>query len=91
MNRIDDDHLTAMFAANADLARYKPIFDKLRALRPYQLSDELEKYLHDMSVVGASAWNRLFDETVAGLLFEVGGQKLSLEAASSKLSNQNRD
>ena len=90
MNRIDDDHLTAMFAANADLARYKPIFDKLRALRPYQLSDELEKYLHDMSVVGASAWNRLFDETVAGLLFEVGGQKLSLEAASSKLSNQNR-
>ena len=90
MNRIDDDHLTAMFAANADLARYKPIFDKLRALKPYQLSDELEKYLHDMSVVGASAWNRLFDETVAGLLFEVGGQKLSLEAASSKLSNQNR-
>ncbi len=56
---------------NADLARYKPVFDRMRAMRPHQLSDELEKFLHDESVVGASAWNKLFDETMAGLMFTV--------------------
>ena len=45
------------------LARYKPVLDRIRAMRPHQLSDELEKFLHDKSVVGAAAWNRLFDET----------------------------
>ena len=43
-------------------------------MKPYQLSDELEKFLHDQSVVGPAAWNRLFDETMAGLEFEVDGE-----------------
>ena len=51
MNRLPDDHLETLFAANADLARYKPIFDRMRSMRPYQLSDELEKFLHDQSTV----------------------------------------
>jgi oligoendopeptidase F len=67
-NRLEDAHLAGLLAANADLARYKPVFDRMRAMRPYQLSDELERFLHDNSVVGAAAWNRLFDETMAGLI-----------------------
>ena len=55
VNRIDDAVLDGWFKANADLARYKPVFDRLRAMRPYQLSDELEHFLHDKSSVGASA------------------------------------
>ncbi|MFZ0097893.1 MAG: oligoendopeptidase F, partial [Gemmobacter sp.] len=70
-NRLEDAHLEALLAANADLARYKPVFDRMRAMRPHQLSDELERFLHDESVVGASAWNKLFDETMAGLMFKV--------------------
>ena len=58
----------------------------MRAMKPYQLSDELEKFLHDQSVVGAAAWNRLFDETVAGLVFTIDGVDLPLEAAANKLS-----
>ena len=61
LNRIADDKLAARFAENDALARYKPIFERLRAMRPHQLSDELEKFLHDRSMVGAAAWNRLFD------------------------------
>jgi oligoendopeptidase F len=38
----------------------------MRAMKPHQLSDELERFLHDTSVVGATAWNKLFDETIAG-------------------------
>jgi oligoendopeptidase F len=91
-NRLDDVHLSGLLAANADLARYKPVFDRMRAMRPYQLSDELEKFLHDESVVGASAWNRLFDETMAGLMFKVAGQDedLNLEATLNLLTDPDR-
>ncbi len=90
INRIDDEKLAAMIAGNTDLARYKPILDRLRAMKPYQLSDELEKFLHDKSVVGASAWNRLFDETMAGLTFDVDGEETSLEATLNLLSDTDR-
>ncbi len=90
INRIEDAALDALFQANADLARYKPIFDRLRAMRPYQLSDELERFLHDQSVVGASAWNKLFDETIAGLTFTPDGEELGIEATLNFLSEQDR-
>jgi oligoendopeptidase F len=90
VNRIEDATLEGWFAENADLARYKPIFDRMRAMRPHQLSDELETFLHEQSVVGASAWNRLFDETVAGLSFHVNGEDLPLEAATTLLTEQDR-
>ncbi len=91
INRIDDTALDALFGENADLARFKPIFDRMRTMRPYQLSDELEKFLHDQSSVGASAWNRLFDETIAGLQFHIGGETRGLEATLNDLTDQNRD
>jgi len=91
-NRLDEGHLTGLLAQNADLARYKPVFDRMRAMRPYQLSDELEKFLHDNSVVGASAWNKLFDETMAGLMFTVTGEEeeLNLEATLNLLTDTDR-
>ncbi len=90
-NRLDDDHLTGLLVANTDLARYKPIFDRMRAMKPHQLSDELEKFLHDQSTVGAAAWNRLFDETMAGLEFTVDGETLNLEATLNLLTEQDRN
>jgi len=90
-NRLSDDHLTGLLAENGDLARYKPVFDRLRAMKPYQLSDELEKFLHDQSTVGAAAWNRLFDETIAGLTFDVEGEELGIEGTLNLLSEQDRD
>ncbi|MFY0595694.1 MAG: M3 family oligoendopeptidase [Cognatishimia sp.] len=89
LNRLDDDRLEAMFAENADLARYKPVFDRIRAMKPHQLSDELEKFLHDLGVVG-DAWERMFDETIAGLEFEMEGEKLNIEATLNFLTEQDR-
>ncbi len=91
-NRLEDDHLTRCYAANADLARYRPVLDRMRAMRPHQLSDELERYLHDTSVVGASAWNKLFDETMAGLMFDVAGEpeSLNLEATLNLITDPDR-
>lgn len=89
LNRLEDDHLTGLFAANADLARYKPVFDRIRAMKPYQLSDEMEKFLHDMGVVG-DAWERLFDETIAGLGFQVLGEPLTIEGTLNLLTDPDR-
>ena len=88
-NRLDEAHLARLLAENAALARYKPVFDRMRAMRPHQLSDEMETYLHDASVVGASAWNKLFDETMAGLMFDVAGEEepLPLEATLNLLTD----
>lgn len=90
LNRLPDDHLDGLLADNADLGRYKPVFDRLRAIRPYQLSDELEKYTHDFSSVGASAWNKLFDETIAGMTFDVDGDTLGIEATLDFLTSHDR-
>ncbi len=92
LNRIPDDALAARLSESPALARYKPWLDKLRAMRPHQLSDELETFLHDQSVVGAAAWNRLFDETMSGLEFEVEGEEgpLGLEATLNLLSDRDR-
>ncbi|WP_347310618.1 M3 family oligoendopeptidase [Defluviimonas sp. SAOS-178_SWC] len=92
-NRIEDAAYDRLFTANAEIGRYKPVFDRMRAMRPHQLSDDLEKFLHDTSVVGASAWNKLFDETMAGLEFTVAGEDepMSLEAVLNLLSEPERD
>lgn len=89
INRIEDAVLEGWFAQNADLARYKPIFDRIRAMKPYQLSDELEKFLHDLGVVG-DAWERLFDETIAGLTFTVDGEELNIEGTLNLLTDPDR-
>ncbi len=92
-NRLEDEHLAGLLAADPALARYKPVFDRMRAMRPHQLSDELERFLHDESTVGASAWNKLFDETMAGLTFAVKGEEepLNLEATLNLLTDPVRE
>ncbi len=89
INRLADDHLDGLYAQNEELARYKPVFDRIRAMKPYQLSDELEKFLHDLGVVG-DAWERLFDETIAGLEFEVDGETLNIEGTLNLLTEPDR-
>ncbi|MBS1303021.1 M3 family oligoendopeptidase [Loktanella sp. SALINAS62] len=89
-NRLPDDHLDTLLAQNEELRRYKPVFDRMRAMKPHQLSDELEKFLHDQSTVGAAAWNRLFDETMAALEFVVDGEVMGLESTLNLLTDQDR-
>ena len=87
LNRLDDAALEQALETPA-LAHYGPWLRDLRAMRPYQLSDELETLLHEKSVTGHAAWNRLFDETMARLAFEVDGETLALEGALHLLSDK---
>src|SRR5690606_33893155 len=70
------------------LAHYAPWLRDLRTMRPYQLSDEVETLLHEKSVSGRGAWNRLYDETLSRLTFDVDGKAQPLEAALSQLSDR---
>ena len=87
INRIEDDVLAEKMAAPG-LTRYAPWIRNLRAFRPHQLSDELEKLLHEKQVAGRTAWMRLFDETVAAQRFEIGGRHLSSAEALHLLSEK---
>ena len=89
-NTLDESHLNDMLSKNPDLYRYRTAFDRMRAMKPYQLSDELEKFLHEQSVVGATAWNRLFDETIISLKFDINKKDLSLEEVLNQLTDANR-
>jgi oligoendopeptidase F len=89
LNKLPDDHLDNLLNRNADLARYKPVFDRIRAMKPYQLSDELERFMHDLGVVG-DAWERMFDETIAGLQFDVNGETMGIEGTLNLLTDPDR-
>jgi oligoendopeptidase F len=89
LNRLDDAILEQKQADPA-LAVWRPWLRDLLVFRPHQLSDELEKLLHEKEVTGRSAWSRLFDETVAGMRVPLHGEDLTVSAALNKLSDRDR-
>src|SRR3974390_283613 len=78
LNRIDDAVLEASRGHPA-LGHYRPWIEDVRKEKPYQLEDRVEELFHEKSVTGYSAWNRLFDETIAALRFKVGAKSLTIE------------
>ncbi len=88
LNHVDERHLNAAMAADADLARYRPWFDEVRKAKPHQLDEKIEELFLEKSVTGAQAWNRLFDETMAALKFDVDGEELGVEATLNLLSDR---
>ncbi|WP_029076688.1 M3 family oligoendopeptidase [Kaistia adipata] len=79
LNRVEDSVLEAAMQADAALAHYRPWIEDVRKEKPYQLEDRVEQLFHEKSVTGRGAWNRLFDETMASLRFDVNGEELTLE------------
>ena len=90
LNRIEDDAL-AVKLKTTELAKYAPWLRDIRVFRPHQLSDELERLLHDKYVVGRAAWNRLFDETIAGLRFTIDGREVTCTEALNRLSDRSAE
>src|SRR5215468_4509151 len=86
LNRIDDAQLEAAMREPA-LGHYRPWLEDVRKEKPYQLEDRVEELFHEKSVTGYSAWNRLFDETIAGLRFKVGGRSLAIEPTLNLLQD----
>ena len=84
LNALSEAALAEKTASPA-LAAYAPWLRDVRAFRPYQLSDPLERLLHEKQVTGPSAWTRLFDETLAALRFPVDGEPLTSSEVLNKM------
>ena len=87
INRLDDSALDAAMA-EGPLAHYRPWLEDIRKEKPHQLGDEVEQLFLEKSVTGAGAWNRLYDETLAALRFDVDGESLTLEPALARMSER---
>src|SRR5262249_15826253 len=74
INGIPDEAVAAALK-EPRLARYKPWLDHLRAFKPYQLDDELERAFHDRAQTANGAWIRLYDETLTALRYDVRGKE----------------
>ena len=86
LNRIDPE-LLARVTSQPPLSHWKPWIDDLARDKPHQLDDRLEALFHEKSMTGAAAWNRLFDETIASLRFEIDGEELTLELTLNRLQD----
>jgi oligoendopeptidase F len=89
INRVAEPRI-ALWLADPAAARYAPWLRQVRAFRDHQMSDEAENLLHEREVVGRSAWNRLFDETLAEMRFPFDGVDLTMTEAFDKLSDPDR-
>jgi oligoendopeptidase F len=91
MNRVDDAVMDAAMKADELLAHYRPWIEDLRKDKPYQLEDRVEQLFHEKSITGRGAWNRLFDETMAGLRFDIDGNSQPLEPTLTMLQEPSTD
>lgn len=90
LNRIEDALIDQALTV-PPLARYRPWLEDIRKDKPFQLDDQTEKLFHEKNMTGRAAWNRLFDETMASLRFEIDGEKLPLEPALNLLQDTAED
>jgi oligoendopeptidase F len=88
LNRIDDAVIDACMANDPDAGHYRPWLVDLRQDKPYQLDDKLEQLFLEKSMTSAAAFNRLFDETMSELRFDVDGEKLPLEVTLNMLQDK---
>jgi oligoendopeptidase F len=90
LNRVDDQALEHAMADPA-FGHYRPWIEDVRREKPYQLEDRVEQLFHEKSVPSRSAWNRLYDETIASLRFEVDGEQLAIEPTLNLLQDPSED
>jgi len=87
LNRLEDNVLAKQLESGT-AAHFGPWIRDVRAFRAHQLSDELEKLLHEKSVSGRAAWVRLFDETEAALRFPLDGKDMSMSDVLNMMSDK---
>ncbi|WP_417517390.1 M3 family oligoendopeptidase [Minwuia sp.] len=91
INHLDEKDLQARIATSDRLAHYGPWLRELRTMKDHVLSDELERLFHEKSITGSSAWTRLFDQTMAELVFTIDGKDMPSQDALNLLSSSKRD
>ncbi|WP_379066904.1 M3 family oligoendopeptidase [Mesorhizobium sp. UC22_110] len=87
LNLVEDRAIEQALDADPAFGHYRPWVLDLRKDKPFQLEDRIEQLFHEKSVTGRGAWNRLFDETMTELRFDIDGEKLTLEPTLNRLQD----
>jgi oligoendopeptidase F len=88
LNRVDDAVMDACMDRDPAAGHYRSWIVDLRQDKPFQLDDKLEQLFLEKSMTSAAAFNRLFDETMAELRFEVDGEQLPIEPTLNMLQER---
>ena len=91
INKISDQEIEAKYSSSDELKKYEPWIRDVRVMKPYQLSDEVEKILHEKSITSRQSWHRLFEETIADLRFPFDEQKLTAAEVMNLMSSKNEE
>ncbi|QQQ18316.1 M3 family oligoendopeptidase [Brevundimonas vitis] len=86
VNQLEDAEIDAALAAHPAAARWTPWLRRVRAMKPHELSAELETFIAERAPISAQ-WPRLFDETLAALRVKAGKDSLTLAQALNQLSD----
>ena len=89
LNALPEEKMAALKADTA-VGAYTVWLEQVSRWRPHQLSEDMETLLQEKSSTGRAAWNRLFDETMAELRFDVDGQNLTSAETLNQLSSADR-
>ncbi len=77
INALDETLLKNAYQQNKDLQYYQPFIDNVRVYKKHELSEDLEQAFHDRDATAKEAWIRLYDETMAGLRFQLQGETVT--------------
>ncbi|MFC5344319.1 M3 family oligoendopeptidase [Brevundimonas staleyi] len=86
INQLEEAEIEAALAADKKAAVWRPWLRRVRAMKPHELSEELETFIAERMPISAQ-WPRLFDETLAALRVESGKDSLTLAEALNQLSD----
>lgn len=86
VNQLEEAEIEAALTAHPAGARWKPWLRRVRAMKPHELSQELETFLAERGPISAQ-WPRLFDETLAAMKVKAGKDELTLAEALNRLSD----
>ncbi len=88
LSKLDEAVLTQGYTDVPALKRYESWLNNVRLYKDHQLSEDQERLLMEKALTGRSAWNRLYDETLAGIQFEWRGDKIGISEIVDKLSDK---
>jgi oligoendopeptidase F len=86
VNQLDEGEVAAALEAHPAAARWAPWLRRVRAMKPHELSSELETFLAERGPISAQ-WPRLFDETLASMKVRAGEDELTLAESLNRLSD----
>ena len=88
LNKLDDKAVDSAMRKSEKLAYYRPWITDLRLDKPYELEEQLERLFMEKSSTGRGAFNRLFDETMSSLRFDLDGEELAIEPTLNLLQDK---